>query len=526
MSSRAESEDILVRYFVANVPFISISVGEQARGLDIIKNAVERCTFLSNCYVYSITECTYDLMSYEIVNDSSNVYDALTYFRDRIREDEEEGIVLVLTNVMGIEEDCELSRALCDLARLSWDWQGRIIALTNDPIWTPLKQLGMSIKVDNPSEDEMYEMINFIVEADRENFEINWDDEDVREIASILSGLTERQARNIVGSLYSRKNVDHDDIIEIIQQKNDLFSNMAGLEKIDVPRSSQNVGGLDGLKKWLAAKKPLFTPEKREKLKKLGLQPPRGVLLTGVPGCGKSMSAKTIAADWNLPLYRLDFATVRGIYVGQSEKQLKDALDAAEDLAPCVLWIDEIEKGLNAKYDSSGTTATLTGQFLFWLQECKKQVFIVATANDVSTLPVELLRRGRFDEIFFVDLPTEKERGEIITLYMYKYLGLEMEADLLADFVEVTEGFTGADIESVIRDLAYHTVSNDGFEVTEEETIFEAFNNIIPLSQVNPEQIEEIRAWGVEHAVPASGVPIGSEKQKRKRMVQSRQVFV
>ena len=208
-------------------------------------------------------------------------------------------------------------------------------------------------------------------------------------------------------------------------------------------------------------------------------------------------------------------------YVGQSEKQLRKAFDTAEDLAPCVLWIDEIEKGLNVR-DSSGTTTTMTGQFLFWLQECKKQVFVVATANNISQLPAELLRRVRFDEIFFVDLPTAKERGEIITLYMDKYLDLEMTEGLLNEFVEVTEGFTGADIESAIRDLAYHTISNDGFIVDDEEIVFNAFRKILPLSQVNPEQIENIRMWGIEHAIPASGIPINTEQYRQNRLIRGK----
>lgn len=139
--------------------------------------------------------------------------------------------------------------------------------------------------------------------------------------------------------------------------------------------------------------------------------------MVGVPGCGKSMSAKSIAANWRLPLYRLDFATVQGSYVGQSEQQLKDALTTAENVSPCILWIDEIEKGLSGAGGTGdgGVSTRMVGQFLFWLQECKKQVFVVATANDVSMLPSELLRRGHFDELFFVDLPTVEERREILS---------------------------------------------------------------------------------------------------------------
>lgn len=229
-----------------------------------------------------------------------------------------------------------------------------------------------------------------------------------------------------------------------------------------------------------------------------------------MPGCGKSLSAKSIAANWKLPLYRLDFATVQGSFVGQSEQQLKDALSMAENVSPCILWIDEIEKGLSGSSGDSGVSTRMVGQFLFWLQECRKQVFVVATANDVSQLPSELLRRGRFDELFFVDLPTADERREILSMYMRKYLNLNFAGQLADKIVGITEGFTGADLESTVRDLAYRRLANPEYSFTEENLI-SAFNNVVPLSQTSPERIEAIRDWGRERAVPASGRPIGSE---------------
>ena len=297
-----------------------------------------------------------------------------------------------------------------------------------------------------------------------------------------------------------------------------MFSDISGLEKIDVDESVKDVGGLAGLRKWLDEKKELLTPEKRDELRSKGLQPPRGILLVGVPGCGKSLSAKSISANWKLPLYRLDFATVQGSYVGQSEQQLKDALTTAENVSPCILWIDEIEKGLSGAGSSNdgGVSTRMVGQFLFWLQECKKQVFVVATANDVTMLPSELLRRGRFDELFFVDLPTADERRDILSLYMRKYLKLDFVGPFSDKIVELTEGFTGADLESTVRDLAYRSIANSNF-VLNEENMITAFNNVVPLSQTSPEKIESIREWGKERAVPASGKPIGGEELSQKQ---------
>ena len=309
--------------------------------------------------------------------------------------------------------------------------------------------------------------------------------------------------------------------------KDRLFSDISGLEKIEVDESVKDVGGLAGLRNWLDEKKQLLQPEKRAIMRAKGLQPPRGILLVGVPGCGKSLSAKSISANWKLPLYRLDFATVQGSYVGQSEQQLKDALTTAENVSPCILWIDEIEKGLSGAGSSNdgGVSTRMVGQFLFWLQECKKQVFVVATANDVSLLPSELLRRGRFDELFFVDLPTAEERKEILALYMRKYLGVDFSGPFADKLVAISEGFTGADLESTVRDLAYRKIANDNFALSA-ENLQAAFENVVPLSQTSPEKIEAIRAWGKERAVPASGRPIGDEQLAKKESVRTRKVLV
>lgn len=173
-----------------------------------------------------------------------------------------------------------------------------------------------------------------------------------------------------------------------------------------------------------------------------------------------------------------------------------------------------------------GVSTRMVGQFLFWLQECKKQVFVVATANDVSMLPSELLRRGRFDELFFVDLPTEEERREIISLYMSKYLDLQFEGEFANKIIEISEGFTGADLESTIRDLTYRVIANPDFLLSK-NNIVAAFENVVPLSQTSPERIANIRDWGKERAVPASGKPIGQQEiGAKKNVLRTRKVLV
>lgn len=340
---------------------------------------------------------------------------------------------------------------------------------------------------------------------------IEWTDQEVREAAAILAGISQIEAENVIATLLAKGKIENSDLNEIRHAKDRIFADITGLERIVIKGQDLQVGGLAGLKAWLEREKPLLTADLRDR----GIRPPRGILLVGVPGCGKSLSAKAIAMMWNLPLYRLDLTTIHGQYLGQSEGRLKEALNMADRVAPCVLWIDEIEKGL-ANSTGHETTTRLVGQFLFWLQEARARVFVVATANDVSKLPPELLRRGRFDELFFVDLPTEEERKEIIQIYVKKGLKRELDDSLLDELVQLSEGFAGADLEAAVREVVKEAILK-GDEAVNADTFRRSFQHIVPLSKTSPEQIEKIRAWGRERAVPASGLPIGDSQQGKSR---------
>ena len=514
MSDIAKSKELLRRYSIARIPFIAINTMERARTLDILKEISEELSL--PFYVHTLSKGLYDLNTQKLINEDKSVYGAIDFMSEQMKR--RQYMTLVLTEVPDISSDNSDARQIFDLVTLANESGGMIVVLTNNTVWNQLQRQGMVIKVDLPNEDEMYAIIKEYIDDYRSEIPIEWDNNDIREAASALAGVTRIEAENVMAALIANKSIKKTDMDEIRYAKNRLFSDISGLEKIEVDESVKDVGGLAGLRKWLNEKKELLTPAKRDELRAKGLQPPRGILLVGVPGCGKSLSAKSISANWKLPLYRLDFATVQGSYVGQSEQQLKDALTTAENVSPCILWIDEIEKGLSGAGGSNdgGVSTRMVGQFLFWLQECKKQVFVVATANDVSMLPSELLRRGRFDELFFVDLPTADERRDIISLYMHKYLNLNFAGSFADKIVELTDGFTGADLEQTVRDLAYRSIANDSF-VLNEENIVTAFNNVVPLSQTSPEKIEAIRNWGKERAVPASGKPIGGEELLQKK---------
>lgn len=515
MSEIGKSKELLKRYSIARIPFISINTIERARTLDILKEIAEELAL--PFYVHTLSKGIYELSSGKAISDDKSIYGAIDFMSEQMKR--KQYMTLVLTEIPDISTDNADSRQILDLVTLANESGGVVIVLNNNAVWNRLQRLGMTIKIDLPNEDEMYSIIKEYIDDYRSEIPIEWDNTDIREAASMLAGVTRIEAENVIAALIANKCIKKSDMDEIRYAKDRLFSDISGLEKIDVDESVKDVGGLAGLRGWLNEKKELLSPEKRDELRAKGLRPPRGILLVGVPGCGKSLSAKSISANWKLPLYRLDFATVQGSYVGQSEQQLKDALTTAENVSPCILWIDEIEKGLSGAGSSNdgGVSTRMVGQFLFWLQECKKQVFVVATANDVSMLPSELLRRGRFDELFFVDLPTSDERRDILSLYMRKYLGLDFSGPFADKIVALTDGFTGADLESSVRDLAYRTVANSSF-VLNEENMITAFNNVVPLSQTNPEKIEAIRNWGKERAVPASGKPIGAEELTQRQV--------
>lgn len=444
MSNIQKTKELLKRYSIARIPFIAIDTIEPSRTLDVLKEISEELEL--PFYAHTLSKGVYDISSNKTLNDDRSIYGAIDFMTEQMKR--RQYLTIILTEVPDLSNENVDSKQILALVNLANESGGVVIVLNNNSIWNQLQRQGMMIHMDLPDEQEMYSIIKNYIDDYRNEIFIEWDDIDIREAASTLTGVTKIEAENVIAALIAKKEIKKADMDEVRYAKDRLFSDISGLEKIEVDNSVKDVGGLEGLRKWLDEKKALLTPQKRDELKSKGLQPPRGILLVGVPGCGKSLSAKSISANWKLPLYRLDFATVQGSYVGQSEQQLKDALTTAENVSPCILWIDEIEKGLSGANSSNdgGVSTRMVGQFLFWMQECKKQVFVVATANDVSMLPSELLRRGRFDELFFIDLPTASERKEILSLYMRKYLEIDFDGDLADKIVEISDGFTGADL--------------------------------------------------------------------------------
>jgi ATPase family associated with various cellular activities (AAA) len=499
------TREIALRYLKARIPFISLRTSERRRALDQLR-AVAGDLGGVPVLVHTMSQGLRDITTGRVVTDERSIGGVLEYAGQAMSQ--RQNMTFVLTDVPDIEDDGPLARQLVDLVTLATDRGGSVVVVTAGSIWPPLQRLGMTVTFDPPTEDEMVALIDEQITAYRGQLPIEWGDAEFREVASILVGITAIEAENVIATLLAKGSVLRSDLAEIAHAKDRIFSDISGIEKITIRTADLSVGGLAGLRTWLERERPLLTsPDMRER----GMRPPRGVLLVGVPGCGKSLSAKAISSSWNLPLYRLDFATIQGQYVGQSENRLKDALATADHVAPCVLWIDEIEKGLAGATGGGdgGVSTRLVGQFLFWLQESTARVFVVATANDVSRLPPELLRRGRFDELFFVDLPTPAERAEIAQLYAHKYLRAPIPDPLLSELVDLAEGFAGADIEAAVKEVAKDAILKGDDSVTD-ATFRRSFGNIVPLSKTAPEQVDAIRAWGRDRAVPASGAQVAA----------------
>jgi SpoVK/Ycf46/Vps4 family AAA+-type ATPase len=355
-----------------------------------------------------------------------------------------------------------------------------------------------------PTLDEMEQSLDRVIRSAREvgGMQVELIPEMREKILAAAQGLTCTEAENAFAkSLVMTRSLDVD---VIIAEKKQIIRRSQILEYFEASEDMEFVGGMSLLKSWLSKRALAFSDRARQ----FGLPEPKGLLLLGVQGAGKSLIAKAISSQWRLPLLRLDIGSLFSGLVGSSEQNMRTALRLAESISPCLLWLDELEKGLagvaSSHLSDAGTTARVFGGFLTWMQEKSAPVFVVATANDISILPPEALRKGRFDEIFFIDLPNHAERREIFAIHISKR-GRDprkFDLDLLA---RASENFSGAEIEQAVISALY-----DAFEDNRNlsaEDILNALKHTIPLSQTMEHQVAALRAWARTHARPASPVP-------------------
>jgi len=319
---------------------------------------------------------------------------------------------------------------------------------------------------------------------------VSWPE--AEKIVKALTGLTKSEAENALAKVVvTRNRIDPEDVDLLLAEKEQIIRKSGMLEFYSTPEKFGSIGGLDNLKLWLRQRGKAFS----EAARTFGLPNPRGLLLVGVPGCGKSLSAKAVAAEWKMPLLKFDLGKVFGSLVGQSEENMRRALKMAEAVAPCILWIDEIEKGLSGTRGATGDSGTATrvfGTLLTWMEENDKPVFTIATANDIEGLPPELLRKGRFDEVFFIDLPSPQERANILAIHLSKHHQDYRAFDLPA-LVAATDGFSGAEIEQAVISALYRAFAEGEDTKLENRHLMTAIAESVPLSRQMSERIDILR---------------------------------
>ncbi len=335
--------------------------------------------------------------------------------------------------------------------------------------------------------------------AERRPVSVDLSSDDVAELLRALHGLTFFEVEKIISrAVIEDGRLDRSDLDTVLQAKRRIIERSGLLEYFPHTERMNDIGGLTHLKGWLRKRYGAFADP--ERARRYGLSAPRGLLLLGVQGCGKSLTSKAIAAEWRLPLIRLDPGNLYEKFFGESERNLRRAIRIAESMAPCVLWIDEIEKAFGRGDNDGGTSSRIFGTFLSWLQEKKESVFVIATANDIANLPPELLRKGRFDEIFFVDLPSEPTRAQIFRVHLVRRGRDPARFDLPA-LAAATDGFSGAEIEQVVVSALFGAFSTEG-EIDTASLLAEA-RATRPLSVTMREKIQQLRSWAHERAVAA-----------------------
>lgn len=315
----------------------------------------------------------------------------------------------------------------------------------------------------------------------------------VEEFALAFKGLTEFEILNLLALSYADDGeLTKKDLRLIFDQKQQMIKKAGILEMIPLKETIADIGGLENLKAWLIKKAKVY--KNMNNAKKYGVDMPKGVLIAGVPGCGKSLNAKAAANLFEVPLLRLDMGRLMGKYVGESEGNLRSAIALAEAISPCVLWIDELEKafaGIGGSGGGAEVTTRLFGNFLTWMQEKESPTFVVATANDITQLPPELLRKGRFDEIFYVGLPNKEEREKIFNIHIRKRRPQDLKNIRVKDLVSITEGFSGADIEGVVKDAIESAFAEDKVSIQTADVI-DAIKDTHSLSEIMKDALEKM----------------------------------
>lgn len=410
---------------------------------------------------------------------------------DGVVEKEFDGKVIVVKDIASYMSDSKIvalfKNACCKIVNGDLDTVFIFVSsILNIPV--ELEKYTTVLEEGYLSEEDIIARINTFIDEQNDTLY----EKTVKDIATTFKGLSSIEIDMILALAYSQNGKLSKDTTKLIaEQKKQLIKKSGILEMIQVKESVDDIGGLEVLKKWL--KNKAIVLEDMNAAREFGVELPKGVLIAGVPGCGKSLSAKATAKMFNIPLLKLDMGRLMGKYVGESESNMRKAISISEAIAPCVLWIDELEKafsGIGGDGGSAEVTTRLFGQFLTWLQDKESAVFVVATANNIMKLPPELMRKGRFDEIFYVQLPDAAERRKIFEIHIKKR---KKNPDFINidRLVEATNGYSGADIEGVVKEAIENAYVNGRQEVAAEH-FMDVIRKTSSLKEIMGESIEKL----------------------------------
>lgn len=404
---------------------------------------------------------------------------------------------------LGIGGGKPVERKLKDLA-ISLRGKKKICIITSPVVLIPSEVTKEITVLDYgfPDEKELNDVFDKVLKRFEGKITVNLSITERTQLIKAAQGLTLKEAERCFARACADTNsIDVNDIQTILDEKRNIIKKTGILEYYHAIEQMDNVGGMNNLKDWIIKRTRLFTPEAKE----YGLPEPKGIMMVGISGCGKSLFSKAIASLWRMPLLRFDIGKVFQKYVGESEENIRNAIQTAEAIAPSILWIDEIEKGFSGAGGESGkdggVATRIFGTFLTWMQEKSSSVFVVATANEIQNLPPELLRKGRFDEIFFIDLPKIDERLIIFKIHIKKRGKSLPDAEISA-LAQISEGYTGAEIEQVVINGMV-----EAFYERREPNLNDfkkALKNTVPLSITMKEAIDQLRQWAENRTLPAS----------------------
>lgn len=514
-----KTEQYLTNLFRARFPFVYIPTWEEIRIVELIVKIAESKEIKTKreIFIWSSTEGlkrhTDEGQEKVNINNPQSPTDALSYI-----EDFNKPAILILKDVhsllgaKGGRIDYDFIRKIRDVAGSlkNADYPKNVV-ITAPSLLLPndLQKDITVVDFNLPTLDELKSLLNEMIEMNEgTGIVIKLNGNEKEKLCKAAQGLTLQEAENAFArAMVTTGQLTEKELDIILEEKCQVIKKTGILEFVNTNINIDDVGGLENMKKWLTKRNNSWLGKAQ---KDYNLPAPKGILITGIAGCGKSMTAKAMSAMWQLPLLRLDVGRIFSGLVGSSEENMRKAVQTAEAVAPSILWIDEIEKGFggNSNEMDGGTTTRVFGTFLTWMQEKSKPVFVIATANKIDKIPPEMLRKGRFDEIFFVDLPTVNERKIIFKLHIEKRLKgsiskkFKVTDDLLTRLSEATEGFGGSEIEQVVISALFEAFSEN--RQLQEDDLFIVIKNTIPLSTTQAEQILAIREWANERAVSAT----------------------